>query len=240
MSMLIFSCKHVILNASDRPPLVDQIPTEVPPMLQLDPTNSGGASMTDLEPAEESARALGDIPPPSPGPQTQMAELEEVTPVFTAQTIPEESSDMSGITQFLSTVAVSMDARSPRSSTVQEGAHNPASVEVEEDEGVARSGSVEHLHPVGRNRSKGADKGDPMLARRGSTAVLPPDNYGSRLTAAFSRYSHDSQLVVIALPKMRRRQGPVEYLDSLHTLIKDLDRVIMVQESGNEKVQLYG
>jgi len=45
---------------------------------------------------------------------------------------------------------------------------------------------------------------------------------------------------VIALPKMNRNQNPEDYLDSLSVLIEDLHRVIMVQESGNERVQLYG
>jgi hypothetical protein len=55
---------------------------------------------------------------------------------------------------------------------------------------------------------------------------------------AFRKYSSNSALACIALPKMTRHQTAEEYLESLDTLISDLPRVIMVQESGVERVQL--
>ncbi|KAK3249873.1 hypothetical protein CYMTET_40719 [Cymbomonas tetramitiformis] len=72
---------------------------------------------------------------------------------------------------------------------------------------------------------------------------VPPhinkDKYGSKLTGLLKEKSGDSALVLISLPRVRPAQGAEEYLDSLATLVADLPRVVFVQESGDEKVQLY-
>lgn len=239
---------HVLqMDAKDAPrythmhevaPLVDKVPSEsqAVDMFQLNPALSGVSNAGSLGKEDD----LGD----SIHSNASRHSHDKITPSPMLDNLggAEEgtTSDMSGITEFLSKVAVNMDVKSPRASMTNEGTFAAAMGISEEDVTLEEeSGGVgrplSHLHP----RDKSAKAGN-AYDRRASTAQVEADVYGSRLTAAFRRYSSDSALTVIALPKKRKRQTPQEYLDSLHVLIKDLHRVIMVQESGHEKVQLYG
>jgi len=76
----------------------------------------------------------------------------------------------------------------------------------------------------------------PSNQRNGSSRG---DAYGSLLTSTMSKYSGESALVVMTLPRPDRNQPARDYLMSLEVLTAGLRRCIMIQESGKERVQLH-
>lgn len=77
--------------------------------------------------------------------------------------------------------------------------------------------------------------------KRGLSDVedLPKDAQGSKLTALLEERSGDSPLVVITLPKRADNQHATVWLDHVTNLLSALNRVILVQESGEERIQFY-
>jgi len=93
----------------------------------------------------------------------------------------------------------------------------------------------------GEDKSKtGGEEVSADGTRRSRSESIASDMYGSRLTGVLSRHSGDSALVMLTLPKLRPDQSPRDYMASLDVLMSGLKRVILVQESGQERVQLYG
>mmetsp|Transcript_19745 Transcript_19745/g.27363 ORF Transcript_19745/g.27363 Transcript_19745/m.27363 type:complete len:964 (+) Transcript_19745:202-3093(+) len=148
------------------------------------------------------------------------------------------SPSIMGLTDYLH--AVSLDIQDIKMETLPE---SPPKEEVPAEDSpftqdpVNNRGVSHHVSQSSKEKKK-----VPMSEkdRRSSCNFLTSDKYGSRLTAAFKKYSADSAMVVLALPKQQRVQTAVEYLDSLSVLIADLPLVMMVQESGMERIQLYG
>ena len=141
-----------------------------------------------------------------------------------------------------SPMPVAVSERAPRTPS---GLQTMNSVTEEDLQAASRdsrdSRGITHVYDVkeGANSSGARRRRSSRRSqRRSSITQLVPDKYGSKLTAAFAEYSSHSALACIALPKMTRAQTPEEFLESLSTLIKDIPRVIMVQESGVERVQL--
>ena len=62
----------------------------------------------------------------------------------------------------------------------------------------------------------------------------------SKLTGLIKQQSGDAELVVISLPRRRRKcQNPGDWMESVDELLAGLRRVILVNESGQEKVQFF-
>ena len=61
----------------------------------------------------------------------------------------------------------------------------------------------------------------------------------TKLTQLVEEHSGESELVLIALPKQKRAQPPAEWMLSVDRLIEGLRRVILIRESGAEKVQFF-
>jgi len=177
------------------------------------------------------------------------------------------SSSISGLTQYLSTVSLNIEENSlgvteervteervseyepePSSMLTANPAYEP-SPEGDEPEEAQDAHVVSH-HASGEDtptkrkprtsfglkKKKDSPK---EINRRGSLSFLSCDKYGSRLTEAFYKWSGSSALTLIALPRQHMSQNSTEYLESISVLIADLPSVIMIQECGNEKVQLY-
>jgi len=78
------------------------------------------------------------------------------------------------------------------------------------------------------------------------TPVSPPspmrriDSTGkTKLTVLLKEHSGSSELVLIRLPPQKREQPPQEWMVSVDRLIEGLRRVILIRESGAEKVQFF-
>jgi len=169
-------------------------------------------------------------------------------------TLVSQNSSIQGLTQYLAEVSLNIQteqqSQSPHSGgevtmnptfeekhlaeeTVQASAKSTTSLHGETD----ASGRVVSHHS--ENGAKAHRKKGQTLDKQSSLNFLASDKFGSRLTEAFFKWSGNSALTVIALPRQHPTQSSVKYLDSLSTLIQDLPLAIMIQESGNEKVQLY-
>ena len=61
----------------------------------------------------------------------------------------------------------------------------------------------------------------------------------SKLTRLIAKHSGNAQLVVISLPRRRAAMAPARWMGSVDTMIAGLRRVILVKESGQEKVQFF-
>jgi hypothetical protein len=134
-----------------------------------------------------------------------------------------------------SPMPVATTERATRPSALQ----SMSSVTEEELQGASRdSRGITHVYDVKEGEPSMRRRRSARKSQRRSITQLLPDKYGSTLTAAFAEYSSQSALACIALPKKQRDQTPEEFLESLSILIKDIPRVIMVQESGVERVQL--
>ena len=132
-----------------------------------------------------------------------------------------------------SPVPVATTERSFRTSNLQ------SMNSVTEDEREARdSRGITHLYDVKEADPSKRRRSRSRKSQRRSITELVPDKYGCMLTAAYAEYSSNSALACITLLKMARDQTPEAFLESLSTLIKDIPRVIMVQESGVERIQL--
>ncbi|KAK7248829.1 potassium:chloride symporter [Aureococcus anophagefferens] len=68
----------------------------------------------------------------------------------------------------------------------------------------------------------------------GAPAAAP-----SKLTGLIAARSGGAELVVISLPKRRANATAAAWMDSVDTMIRGLRRVILVKESGQEKVQFF-
>jgi hypothetical protein len=68
----------------------------------------------------------------------------------------------------------------------------------------------------------------------GAPAAAP-----SKLTGLIAAHSGGAELVVISLPKRRANATAAAWMDSVDTMIRGLRRVILVKESGQEKVQFF-
>ena len=61
----------------------------------------------------------------------------------------------------------------------------------------------------------------------------------TKLTVLLKEHSGSSELVLIRLPPRKREQPPQEWMVSVDRLIEGLRRVILIRESGAEKVQFF-
>ena len=61
----------------------------------------------------------------------------------------------------------------------------------------------------------------------------------TKLTVLLKEHSGSSELVLIRLPPRKREQPPDEWMVSVDRLIEGLRRVILIRESGAEKVQFF-
>jgi len=152
-------------------------------------------------------------------------------------------------------VDVKIDMPGSAAATIKEGEEGGPSAPVkeasEEDPGRVREEMKNAPSPPpGQKKSSrlvlNHDEAVPSRPNRSSTAtkrvsvaVLKKDKFGSKLTAAIVKNSGESALVMLTMPVPQLGQPASEYLLSVDTLIKDLKRVILIQESGQERVELY-
>ena len=113
-----------------------------------------------------------------------------------------------------------------------------------------------------RTRARGLTRGSSLtaeeqevFAEKFSSQPLPPeppspisppspmrriDSTGkTKLTVLLKEHSGSSELVLIRLPPQKREQPPQEWMVSVDRLIEGLRRVILIRESGAEKVQFF-
>jgi potassium/chloride transporter 4/5/6 len=172
--------------------------------------------------------------------------------ISSLSTLVSQNTSIQGLTQYLAEVSLNIQteqqSQSPHS--VGEVTMNPTFEAVADETVQASAASTASLHgetdASGRGISHHSENGAKAHRKKGQTLdkknslnFLASDKFGSRLTEAFFKWSGNSALTVIASPRQHSTQSSVKYLDSLSTLIQDLPLVIMIQESGNEKVQLY-
>ena len=86
----------------------------------------------------------------------------------------------------------------------------------------------------------------PPLPPEPPSPISPPspmrriDSTGkTKLTVLLKEHSGSSELVLIRLPPRKREQPPQEWMVSVDRLIEGLRRVILIRESGAEKVQFF-
>jgi len=86
----------------------------------------------------------------------------------------------------------------------------------------------------------------PPLPPEPPSPISPPspmrriDSTGkTKLTVLLKEHSGSSELVLIRLPPQKREQPPQEWMVSVDRLIEGLRRVILIRESGAEKVQFF-
>jgi potassium/chloride transporter 4/5/6 len=82
-------------------------------------------------------------------------------------------------------------------------------------------------------------KKKPPTKKRPSVDNIDTDAEGSKMTGLLAENSGDSPLVILTMPRRAPDQPALDWVKSVTALISGLKRVILIQESGKEKIQFF-